>query len=201
VGWYYRDETVFAIFRYGSREFPLATALATALGAAMTARLTEAPEPGFRELKAKTTRLMHWVFPPTLALLFLSGYLFPRVFNPDFAASAPLFNIYLLMTASRVLLPNAVALSVGKSRVIFMAGVLELIVKIVLGFIFIQNWGLAGVAWSAVAAFWVEKLALIGYLETRENIRTDRWLDLKWYLLYTCILLSGYFIIHNSFGF
>jgi O-antigen/teichoic acid export membrane protein len=131
VGWYYRDEAVFAVFRYGSREFPLATALATALGVAMIPRLSADMPAGLAELRVRTGRLMHLLFPLTILLLFVSRPLFPLVFNPGFAASAPLFNIYLLVTASRVLLPNAIVLAKGVPQVIFGVGVVELLVKVV----------------------------------------------------------------------
>ncbi len=194
VSWHFKDEATFAIFRYGSREFPLATALATALGTAMIPQLTANFSAGLAELKSKTRRLMHLLFPLTILLLFLSKPLFPIVFNPDFAASAPLFNIYLLITASRVLLPNAIVLAKSEPRAIFWVGILELAVKIVLGFIFIHLWGLAGVAWSAVLAFWVEKLGLIWFLEKKQNVRTEEWLDLKWYWGYLAALVAAFII-------
>lgn len=194
VGWYYGDETIFAVFRYGSREFPLATALSTALATALVPLLTEYPGEGLQTLKRKSLRLMHLLFPLTIALLFLSGPLFPLVFNPDFAASAPLFNIYLLMTASRVLLPNAIVLTRGAPNVIFRVGLLELAVKIALGFVFIRYWGLPGLAWSAVLAFWVEKAGLIWYLEHHCHLRTGDWLALRWYFFYTAALLAAFII-------
>ena len=80
VGWYYRDEAVFAVFRYGSREFPLATALATALGMAMIPRLAEDLPAGLAEMKARVRRLMHVLFPLTALLFFFIGTAFsPRV--------------------------------------------------------------------------------------------------------------------------
>jgi O-antigen/teichoic acid export membrane protein len=194
VGWYFKDETTFAIFRYGSREFPLATALATALGTAMIPQLTTNFSAGLAELKVKTRRLMHLLFPLTILLLFLSKPLFPLVFNPDFAASAPLFNIYLLITASRVLLPNAIVLAKGEPKAIFWVGIVELILKIVLGFLFIRWWGLAGVAWSAVLAFWVEKLGLIWVLEKKHGVRTGEWLDWRWYWGYLVALMAAFII-------
>ncbi|MCC6412172.1 MAG: polysaccharide biosynthesis C-terminal domain-containing protein [Saprospiraceae bacterium] len=192
VGWYYGDEALFAVFRYGSRDFPLASAMATALGAAMIPMLGADPEAGRAMLKKRSVKLFHLIFPLSMALMLLSGTLFPIVFNPEFAASAPLFNIYLLMTASRVLLPNALLLAGGQPRVIFKVGVLELLVKIMLGFVFIRWWGLEGVAWSAVAAFWVEKLGLIWYLKNRMQLPTRSWLDLKWFFGYLLALLAVY---------
>jgi O-antigen/teichoic acid export membrane protein len=80
-------------------------------------------------------------------LLFLSKPLFPVVFNPDFEAAAPLFNIYLLLTASRVLLPNALVLAGGRPGIILQVGMVEVCVKVALGWLFIHLWGLPGLAW------------------------------------------------------
>ncbi len=192
VSWYYQNEAVFAIFRYGSRELPLATALATALGMAMIPRLTSAPAAGLAEMKHKSLRLMHLLFPVTIGLLFVSRPLFPLLFNPDFAASAALFNIYLLLTASRVLLPNAIVLAKGQPGVIFRVGLAELAVKIGLGFWLIAWFGLPGVAWSVVLAFWVEKLGLIWFLEKKCGVRTSDWLDLRWYGAYVLALMVAW---------
>lgn len=194
VGWYYRDEAVFAIFRYGSRELPLATALATALGTAIVPRLAGAPTAGLAELKSKTRRLMHWLFPVTIVLVFVSRPLFPWVFNPSFTTSASLFNIYLLITASRVLLPNAIVLAQGQPGIILRVGIAELAVKIGLGFLLITWFGLPGLAWSAVLAFWVEKIGLIWFLEKKTGIRTAQWLDIRWYAGYVLALAAAWTI-------
>jgi len=192
VGWYFQDETVFAVFRYGSREFPIATALATALGTALVARIAVQEVAGLDELKNKTRRLFHLVFPMTIVLLFLTEKLFPLVFNPAFAAAAPLFNIYLLLTASRVLLPNAVVLAKGQPRAILAVGLIELVLKVIFGFLFIHWWGLAGVAWSAVLAFFWEKIGLIWYLEKRLHVRTGDWLDRRLYAVYVAALIVAW---------
>lgn len=194
VGWYFHDEALFAIFRYGSREFPLATALTTALGTAMIPRLTADLPAGLAELKTKTRRLMHLLFPLTILLLFISKPLFPLVFNADFAASAPLFNIYLLITASRIILSNAIVLAKGAPNAILRVGIAELVVKIALGFLFIHGWGLAGLAWSAVLSFWVEKLGLIWFLEKKYDMRTSEWLDIRWYTAYLLALAAAFMI-------
>lgn len=192
VGWYYADEAMFAIFRYGSREFPLATALASALGTAMIPKLSADFSAGMAELRLRSRRMMHLLFPLTIGLLFVTKSLFPVVFNPDFAASAALFNIYLLITASRVLVPSTLILAKGASSVIFRVGLLELAVKVLLGFLFIRWWGLAGVAWSAVLAYWVEKLGQMWYLEKKQNQRTSEWLDLRWYVGYVLALAAAF---------
>ncbi|HMX40672.1 MAG TPA: polysaccharide biosynthesis C-terminal domain-containing protein, partial [Saprospiraceae bacterium] len=130
--------------------------------------------------------------PLTAALMFLTKPLFAWAFNADLVASAPLFNIYLLLTASRVLLPNALVVAKGEPKVMFRLGLVELCVKVVLGFLFIHWWGLAGVAWSVVAAYWVEKLGLIWYLEREHGQPTTEWLDLRWYTAYVLLLAGAY---------
>jgi O-antigen/teichoic acid export membrane protein len=199
VGWWYHDEAVFAVYRYGARELPLAQALATALGVALIPRLSEDFTGGLADMRAMTRKLFHLLFPFTIVLLFISKPLFPLVFNPDFAHSADLFNVYLLMTASRVLLPNSILLSKGEPRVILAIGLLELLVKIVLGFLMIQYFGLPGVAWSAVAAFWVEKAGLIWYLKHKHQIKPAQYIDLKWYAAYTCALVGAFILSHWAF--
>lgn len=194
VGYWYDDEATFAIFRYGSRELPLATALATALGTALVPRLVSDPRTGLAELKTRGRRLFHLLFPVTIALLFFSEKLFPLVFNPDFAASTALFNIYLLRTASRVLLPNAVVLARGHARAILWVSLAELALKVVLSLVFIQWWGLAGVAWSAVVVILVEKLGLVWYLEKRLGVRTGDWLDTRLLLAYTAGMCAVYLL-------
>lgn len=193
VGWYYQDEALFAVFRYGSREFPLATALATALGTALLARIATEPNAGLAELKTKTRRLFHLLFPLTILMVWVAKPLFPLVFSPAFADSAGLFQIYLLLTISRVLLPNTIVLGKGRPRIILLVGLIELIFKVLLGFLFIHWWGLAGVAWSAVIAFFIEKIGLIVYLERRLNIPTSEWLDWRWYLGYSLALVVVFF--------
>ncbi|MBL7784201.1 MAG: hypothetical protein JNM22_23395 [Saprospiraceae bacterium] len=194
VGWYYHDAAVFAIYRYGSREFPLATALATALATSMIPGLIETPEKGMEEMKKQSLRLMHVLFPVTIVLMFVTKPLFPLIFNHYFEQSASLFNIYLLLTASRVLLPNAIVLAKGYPSAILRVGILELILKIILGFVLIKYLGLPGLAISVILAFWMEKIALIWFLEKKQGIRTSRWLDVKWYMVYVFFLIVAFFL-------
>lgn len=144
---------------------------------------------------------MHLLFPLTMVLLCLSKTLFPWVFNPDFTASADLFNIYLLTLASRVLLPASVALAKGDSRSLFYVSIIELAIKCLLGFFFLLWWGLPGLAFSVVLSFWVEKIGLIWILEKKHRINTSEWLDWKWYLGYCAALFGVYWLNHCNWFF
>ncbi|MFN4079978.1 MAG: lipopolysaccharide biosynthesis protein [Saprospiraceae bacterium] len=192
VAQHYRDERIFAVYRYGARELPLALALATALGAALIPLLSERLDEGMAELKRRGRRLMLVAFAFAMFLMPWTDTLFRAVFNPEFEESAPVFRICLLLTASRVLLPNAVVLAIGRPRWIFGVGLLELGVKVALGLVLIRIAGLQGVAWSMVVAFFVEKAGLIWLLEKRARVRTGDWLDIRLYLLLSLALLGAY---------
>jgi O-antigen/teichoic acid export membrane protein len=196
VGWYYRDEAIFAVFRYGAREFPLATALTSALSSGIIPALSANFPVGLDYLKKEGRRLMHLLFPLAICLMFVAGALFPVVFNPEFTDSAPLFNIYLLITASRLLIPAPILLVLGQPRIIFYTGIAELVVKVITGFVFIHLWGLSGLAFSVVLSYWVEKIGLIWYLEKRCHIPTRQWLDVRVFLLY-CLLLAGIWVLQH----
>ena len=189
VGHWFMSPAIFALFRYGSREFPLTLALSTALGTAMVPVISTDKDAGMEEMKRRNNRLMHLVMPVTIVLMMTAPLLFPVVFNPDFTDAAPLFQIYLLVTLSRVLLPNSILLALSDTGIIFKVGIAELALKVILGVVFIWLWGLPGVAWSAVLSNWFEKIALAVYLQRKHNIPVKQWLDVRTYMVYATILM------------
>ena len=192
AGWWYQDEAIFAIFRYGAREFPLVQALVSALGVALIPNLAAHLAAGLDDMKAMTRKLGNVLFPLSIVLLFISKPLFPLVFNPDFAQSASLFNIYMLMTASRLWLPNSILLATGRTSIIFWVGLLELACKVVSGFVLLYFFGLPGLAWSAVLTFWVEKAGLAWYLKAKQGIALHQWMDMRWFTGWSLLLLAAY---------
>lgn len=194
VGWWFRDEAVFAIFRYGSREFPLAIALSAGLSAAMIPLLAGAVKTGLPELRRKSVRLMFWVFPPAIGLMLCSGWLFPQVFNSEFSEAAPIFNIYLFLATSRVVLTPVPMMAFGETRAIFWVSIIELLVKILTGFLFIHLWGLSGLAWSMVVAFWVEKLGQAWFLRRKYGIGPGEIVDFRWLVFWSLGLMGAWFL-------
>lgn len=194
AGWWYQDEAVFAIFRYGAREFPLVQALVSALGVALIPGIASNVTSGLEDMKAMTRKLGNVLFPISIVLLFISKLLFPLIFNPDFAQSAGLFNIYMLMTASRLWLPNSILLAMGRTGIILWVGLLELACKVVLGFVLLYFFGLPGLAWSAVLTFWVEKAGLAWYLKSKQGIALHQWMDIRWFTGWSLLLLAAYFV-------
>lgn len=181
------NEAAFAVFRYGARELPLAMLLANALSSAMLPDFANktALKENLRQLKASVTKLMHFLFPLTAVLLLVSKPLFPVVFNPDFTESATIFNIYLLLVTSRLLMPQTILNGMKIARPIMTASFLELVSNVTLSLVFVQFWGLPGIAFATLIAYLLEKIVLTVVVKRRLNINLIDYLPTGMYVLYS----------------
>jgi len=192
VNWHYEgDPDTFAIFRYGAREFPLATALAGAFSSAMLPGLSKDVSGTLPRLRARSLRLYHLLFPITFLLMASSDWWFPRLFSPAFAASAPLFNAFLMTTLSRLVFSRTVLIGLGANRAVFYFSLLELGFNIALGFALVPHFGLLGVAWATVLAYTLDKVLLGYYLYRRYGIRPGAYTPLGWLAGYGLVLVGG----------
>lgn len=185
------NEETFAIFRYGARELPLAMLLASALSNAMLPGFANKNnlQENLRKLKQSVSKLMHVLFPVTIVLLLVSKPFFPIVFNPNFADSATIFNIYLLLIISRLLMPQTILNGLKISRPIMMASFFELVLNVALSLVFVQFMGIAGIALATFIAFLFEKIYLGLVVRQRLNIRLAEYLSIRNYLLYSLVTI------------
>nr|WP_319272291.1 oligosaccharide flippase family protein [uncultured Draconibacterium sp.] len=181
------DEATFAIFRYGARELPLAMLLANALSNAMLPAFAkkELLTENLGQLKQSVQKLMHFLFPLTAILLVVSKPLFPVIFNAGFQESATIFNIYLLLIISRLMLPQTILNGLKISKPIMAASFLELIINVVLSLIFVQIWGIAGIAFATFVAYLFEKIYLAAVVKQRLNIGITDYLPTRIFLIYS----------------
>ncbi len=199
VNFQYRgDEQIFAIFRYGARELPLALALTNAFGSALLPEVAENLQQALLTIREKSRRLFHFLFPLSIFLVLTSHWLFPLLFNEDFQESALIFNIFLLVTVSRLIFSRTILVGLNANRMIFYISLLELAVNIGLSFLLVQFLGLAGIAIGTVAAYTLEKILLCWYLYRKFGIGLGQYTDLRWYLLYSAAMIAG-FVISLSF--
>lgn len=195
VGWFYDDKSTFAIFRYGARELPLAIALANALSMAMIPEIAKNDNNAFTDLKNKTLNLFHSLFPLSIALMMTSSWWFPKVFNPDFSASASVFNVFLLVIISRLIFPQTILIALGKTKMVLYISILETVLNIILSVIFVQYYGLVGIAFGTVLAYLFEKVTIALYLFSQHDISFSQYTPVGWYLLYSILLTTAYFLV------
>lgn len=187
------EETQFAIFRYGARELPVAIALATALSSALLPVVSANIEEGLAQIKAKTRKLFHLLFPLSMVLMLSSSWFFPRVFNEQFSDSVIIFNVFLLIVNSRVILTRTIMVGLGANRAVFGIVLLGLALNIGMSFWLFPYGGMAGIAGGTVLAYFAEVALFAFYLYRFFGIRPDQYLDLRWYFLYSALLTGVFF--------
>jgi len=187
----YFDEGTFAVFRYGARELPLAMLLANALSNAMLPEFANKNQlkQNLKKLKESVTRLTHFLFPLTALLLLISHPVFPIIFNPKFAESATIFNIYLLIIISRLLLPQTLLNGLQISKPIMNAALLELIVNVSLSIILVRYFGIAGIAFATFIAYLFEKIYLSVVVKKRLKVSLSDYIPVKIYTIYSVAIL------------
>ncbi len=192
------DAATFAVFRYGAKEFPLVLLMANALSTAMIPEFSDRQK--FREtlssLRKRTMKLMHLLFPVSIVFLLFSRWLYPRIFNPDFTESAIIFNIYLLLIISRLIFPHTILIGLKKTKMIMYASLAELIINIILSVLFINRWGIEGVAFATVIAFAVQKIIWLMYNKLVLKIEAGDYIPINTLALYSLITLVVFFIVY-----
>ncbi len=187
----YFDEGTFAVFRYGARELPLAMLLANALSTAMLPdfAIENQLRLNLQKLKQSVTRLSHFLFPLTAVLLLITHSVFPIIFNPKFAESATIFNIYLLIIISRLLLPQTLLNGLKIMKPIMTAALLELIVNVSLSLILVQFFGISGIAYATFIAYLFEKIYLSIEVKRKMNVSVNEYIPLKIYTVYSLTII------------
>lgn len=192
------DTATFAVFRYGAKEFPLVVLMANAMSTALIPEFSsrEKIKDSLKILRDKTKRLAHFLFPVTIVFIVFSQWLYPRVFNPDFADSAIIFNIYLLLIISRLVFPHTLLIGLKKTKVVMYASLAELLVNIVLSVLFIRFWGIEGVAFATVIAFGVQKIIWVVYNKTVLNIAPREYIPVPLWVIYSLLILLAFIIVY-----
>jgi O-antigen/teichoic acid export membrane protein len=188
----YFDEGTFAVFRYGARELPLAMLLANALSTAMLPdfAIENQLRLNLQKLKQSVTRLSHFLFPLTAVLLLITHSVFPIIFNPKFAESATIFNIYLLIIISRLLLPQTLLNGLQISKPIMVAALLELIVNVSMSLILVKYFGINGIAFATFIAYLFEKIYLTVQVKRKLKVSLYEFLPVKIYAFYSFAILA-----------
>lgn len=195
VGRFFPDNpAVFALYRYGARELPLLAALTGAVASTAIPLIAAQRGQGLRQLYAETRRLNHLLFPLGIALMLTSPWWFTWVFTDAFAASVPLFNLFLLLIPVQLLFARSVLVALHDTwRVPWFAAV-GIVVQFLLAHLLVPHWGLAGIAVATVLAFLFEKLALAYYLYRRHGVHLGEFTALRWWGIYTAAMLAAYFL-------
>jgi len=195
----YSNET-FAIFRYGAKEFPLFLIVASSFSTSMIPLVAEKRNlsNALIQIKENSRKMMHWFFPIAIIFLLTSQYLFPLVFNPNFAESYEVFDIYLLLIISRFVFPQSILMGLGKHKTLFWISISELLINISVSLILIQYLGFLGVAYGTLIAYFYEKFMLVYLAKTKIAIEIKKYLSIRTLIAYNLLLVFT-FILKETF--
>lgn len=187
------DTEFFPVFRYGAREMPLSSLLFGSLSLAMIPMLSKNPS-NLTILKAKATKHMHLLAPLSILFMVISPYVYVWFYGAAFQESAYIFNIYLLIMVSRVIMPQTICFAKHQHAIIIWSGIFEIIANIGLSYWWLQYWGVYGLAAGTIMAFLLHKIILLIYNYKVNQIRFSEYIAVKPYFIYTLLLLLTFFI-------
>lgn len=197
VSRFFNQET-FAIFRYGAREFPLVVILVNSLSHAMLpvfARNSLASS--LSKLKANSLQLMHFLFPLSIVILFLSHWLFELLFTSSFLFSAKIFNIYLLLIIVRIVFPETILIGKQITGVFLKVSFVEIVVNIACSLVFVKYYGLTGIVYATLIANLLERIILMRIVKVRFKIKLNDYVPLRWYSFYSLMVIISFIIVEN----
>lgn len=191
----------FVIYQYGAREMPLVFLMANALSNVLSGDIADMQfrselHVGFQKLKSSSLRLMHFLFPFTIALIIFSKPLFLLFYTPAFVPSAYIFNIYMLLSISRLVFPQTIMLGLQKNHVLFRISVIEWGINLVMDLVFMQFWGIQGIAYATIIAFFAEKLIYMIYLK-RLGYHINDYVPLKAWGLYSLATIAVFVVVQG----
>lgn len=191
---HFYDEGTFALFRYGARELPLATILTGALTTAMIPLAVNNLAETLAESKRRISRLMNLLFPISIALMLVSPIIFPLIYNSEYIVSARLFNIYLLIISSRILLPQIVLFAKHSNVWLSISALVELVINVGLSIILLKYFGILGIAAATVIAYAVNKIMIMIIAYRKHSIHPSAYIDWKQYARWLALLVISYYI-------
>ena len=186
----------FAIFRYGQKELPFVVMMAAGLSSALLVEFNkkEKLKETLYQIKRKSLRIMHSMYPLSILLLLFAKPLYKGMFTPEFTRSADVFVIYLLAIVSRLLFPHTIVIGLKKGKILFWTSLFELIGNIFLSLYLVEDYGVVGVALATIIVYFVSKIVLVLYNYFKLNISPLEYIPIKWYSFYT-IALGTVFVL------
>ena len=184
------DESTYAQFRYGAKEFPLILLPVIALSEAISSRIANnnSLADALENIKKENKRIMHICIPIAMIAIITSKYLYPLIFNEDFYESALIFNIYCFAAMFRFILPESILVGKRQSRPILAAAAINILVNVVLGFILMNFIGITGIAIAFLVGNIIEKIVLVSVVKSIYGIKLNEYLDTRIFMYYIILV-------------
>lgn len=188
------DSGQFAVYRFGARELPVFLVMIGALSSVLIPVGVNNINDAASRIKKETRKLMHLFFPLILLLLFISPWLFSLFYSTEYRSSAFIFNIYLLIFASRIIMVEVFMYAKHQNNMLMWFSGLELVINLFASLLLMQWFGMQGIAWGTVVAFAISKILFIIFVYRKFQLSIAAYLDVKTYMLYSLTLYACHFL-------
>lgn len=194
---YFDSDRIYAIYAVGARKIPFVAAVATSVGLSIISQYSSdmkkgRHEPLLRAVKNSTNQLSLLLLPLLVVLFIFAEELMVLIFK-KYAASAPIFRIYLGTIITSVLFPQSFILGKGLSHIQARIGAVELAVNLGLSIWLVRYVGLLGPAAGTLAGSMLYTVLLMRYAKKNYGISYARFLPSAtlWPMLFTLGVLAG----------
>lgn len=177
------DVESFAIYANGATELPIMGIISSSVAAVLAPEFVRFFQAGrLRDMlelwrsSVRTTAI--FVFPLTASMLLYAPDAVAFLYSEKYLDSVPIFRIYLLLLPLRVTVYGSLLLAAGKSRTVFAASVIGLVLASVILGALVPVCGMPGAAIAMVLAVY----AMAGFLlvRTARLVGTSLWQSFPW---------------------
>jgi O-antigen/teichoic acid export membrane protein len=102
------------------------------------------------------------------------------------------------MVISRLVFPQTILIGLKKTRVVFWASLLEIVLNIIVSILLIPSYGIVGIPLGTALIHILEKLFLIGYNYYVLKIAPKAYIPISWFLFYSVLLLTEFVLIDHK---
>ena len=179
VGIFIDSDALYATYEIGAKKIPFITAFASAVGAGIVAEYASRFKikdytKALSEIRQASGRLFVTIIPVVVILLIFAEEILLILFG-GYQESAPIFRIYLFTILTQLVFPQSVVLGVGKSKIVALYSLFELIFNLGLSLILIQYIGILGPAIATLAAHILFVALLFGYCHYKLGISPSQF--------------------------
>lgn len=192
-------KATFAIFRFGAKEFQLVIMLATGLSTALLSEFStrEKMKDSLIMLKVKSKKLMHFLFPTSMIAMLLANWVYPRMFALEYARSADIFMVYLLLVIPRLVFPQTIIIGRKRTNIALITAVFAQLINIPLSLALIPIYGIVGVALATFFVYTIKKVFLVLYVKIKMKINPTDYIPLKLFAVYSVIISILFILIDH----
>ena len=190
----------FAVFRYGAKELPFASSFANGLNNAMLTEFSssENMRRAMYELKKKSLKLMHYLFPVSIVIMLFSKWIYGNLFSLEYLSGSDVFMVYLLMIICRLVFPQTILIGLKKTKIVFWASFLEILLNIAASLFLMQYYGLVGIALGTTFIHIIEKIFMIFYNYYKLGIPPQAYIPMSWFLFYSTLITMVFVMIDHK---